>query len=75
MPTIVQRQAEIQNKLLSALSEADYERLAPHFQTVSLEVGEVLKDADEPACFMPQSPQRLQGRDRLDSGSRGAECL
>ncbi len=49
MATIIHRNAQIQNKLLSALSEADYLRLAPHFQTVSLEVGEVLKDADEPA--------------------------
>lgn len=49
MATIVQRTAKLQNNLLSALPEADYARLAPHLQTVSLEVGEVLKDADEPA--------------------------
>lgn len=49
MATIVQRTAKLQNNLLSALTEADYARLAPHLQTVSLEVGEVLKDADEPA--------------------------
>lgn len=49
MAGIVHRNAKLQNKLLAALSAADYERLAPHLQTVSLKVGEVLKDADEPA--------------------------
>lgn len=45
----MQRKKEIQNKLLLALPEIEYERLGPHFQTVTLSVGEVLKEADEPA--------------------------
>jgi len=49
MATIVQGNVKLGNKLLSNLPEADYERLAAHLQPVSLEVGEVLKDADEPA--------------------------
>lgn len=40
---------DIHNKLLLSLPDAEYERLAPHLQTVNLVVGEVLKDADEPA--------------------------
>jgi len=41
MATIVQRNAGIQDRLLSALSEADQERLAAHFQTVSLQVDQI----------------------------------
>src|SRR5687768_3155816 len=49
MAILLNRGAHTKNKLLSSLPEADYERLASHFHTVSLKVGEILKDADEPA--------------------------
>ncbi|HKO96123.1 MAG TPA: Crp/Fnr family transcriptional regulator [Pyrinomonadaceae bacterium] len=36
-----------ENSLLAALPEAELERLAPHFKSVSLSVGQILKEADE----------------------------
>jgi CRP-like cAMP-binding protein len=49
MTTFLDRDVALKNQLLSSLPAADYDRLATHFQIVTLKVGEVLKDADEPA--------------------------
>src|SRR5687768_13533189 len=39
----------VENFLLGALPPVEFKRLAPHLKCVTLHVGEVLKEADEPA--------------------------
>jgi CRP-like cAMP-binding protein len=39
--------AEVENLLLRSLPESEFSRLAPHLRSVSLSVGDVLKEADE----------------------------
>jgi CRP-like cAMP-binding protein len=49
MKTPTERNRAIQNKLLASLPATEYDRLAPHLHTITLEVGQILKDADEAA--------------------------
>lgn len=39
--------AEVENLLLRSLPESEFARIAPHLRSVSLSVGEILKEADE----------------------------
>ena len=41
-------QGRLKNKLLAALSESEYQRLAPNFKETSLISGEILYEAEEP---------------------------
>jgi CRP-like cAMP-binding protein len=47
-----QSQRNSRNSLLSALPEAEYQRLIPHLQSVSISKGEVLHASDEPAEYV-----------------------
>ena len=42
------RNGNIKNRILASLSREEYDRLAPHLQEVSLSLGEILYDFDEP---------------------------
>ncbi len=42
-------QARVENFLLSALPPVEFKRLAPHLKCVTLRVGQILKEGDEPA--------------------------
>ena len=42
-------QTRVENLILGALPPVEFKRLAPHLKSVTLRVGEILKEADEPA--------------------------
>ena len=44
-PSLVASQSPRQNRLLGALPAADYERLVPHLEQVSLELGRALYES------------------------------
>jgi CRP-like cAMP-binding protein len=48
IPVSKSRNSQIKNRILAALSQEEYERLAPHLQETSLSIGSILYDFDEP---------------------------
>lgn len=48
IPVSKSRNAQIKNRILAALSQEEYERLAPHLQETPLSIGTILYDFDEP---------------------------
>ena len=57
MSTMLATQPTTANRILNALSPAEYARLAPHLEPVSLSGGEVLYHPDEPVTYL-YFPQR-----------------